>query len=259
MPIECSLLPHGGYTLLPAVLSTMAWLASLAQDGCDYARITGPVVNDLTQSNIIPYLEVGFNAYREPSYYPDEDKWKVEYTGHCYDYGDVVNIDGYWKVAKAFAFISLVFGGGGALFLWFSSCFVFSPGTWRWAGYEVFIASFFQGMAFLWFRTEMCQAEGNDCGLFFGSKTDIVAAVFWFVSAITIFLRYPTPTPKTGDTRNGAQAREVESAATTESNDVVVEELELPVEGSASATLPALDNDPGALKDGAVVPDADII
>lgn len=244
MPVECRLLPHGGYTLLPAVLSTMAWLASLAQDGCDYVRVTGDVVFDLTQSEYVPFIEAGFNAYRKPILTEDDKEWAIQYTGQCYAYNDSVEIDGFWKVAKGLAFLALVFGGGGALFLWFSSCFVFSPGTWRWAGYEVFVASFLQGLSFLWFRTEMCR--DNTCSLFFGSKSDIVAAVFWFVSALLIFVKYPTPAQRTPETDSGDE---------TDLDDT---ELELPVAGESGAQLPPPTHDPGALADGVKIPDAEI-
>jgi len=201
----CSLLPHGAYTLIPATLSTMGWIASLAQDGCDYSRLTGPTVDDLTAGTAvvvvggIPYLEVGFNAYRAPQYWPQDNEWKVDYSSRCIAYDpDVVNMDIFWKLGKAFEFFSLVLGGGGALFLWFSGCFVFSPATWRWAGHEVFAASTFQSMAFIWFATSMCRQEGNTCSSFFGSKADVAAAAFWLTSALAIYLRYPLPQPKDG-------------------------------------------------------------
>lgn len=194
MPSGCRLLPHGGYTLIPATLSTMAWIASLSQDGCDYARLSGSSVVALTNSDTIPFLEVGFNGYRNPDYDPTKGEWKVDYTSNCNEY-DGVDIDISWRLAQAFAFVALVFGGGAALFLWFSSCFVFGPGTWRWAGYEVLAASLFQAASFIWFNNAMCKS-GNNCGLFFGSKADIVAASFWFASAIFIFVRYPIPGDK---------------------------------------------------------------
>lgn len=255
---ECSLLPHGGYTLIPATLSTMAWIASLAQDGCDYAKLTGPIVAELTNSNIqFPYLEVGFNAFRAPLPMGNNN-WAVDYTSKCIDYDpEFVTMDGYWNAAKIFQFLSLVFGGGASLFLWFSSCFLFSPATWRWAGYEVVAAFLFQSLAFLWFRTEMCHGDGNSCSLFFGSKTNIVAAVFWSVSALTIFLKYPAPNPKEGDTRSGLAAPEVEfatmgedaTAADTASEDIAETEqpseaMDLPIEGDADAQMAPPIHDP---------------
>jgi len=265
----CSLLPHGAYTLIPATLSTMGWIASLAQDGCDYSRLTGPTVDDLTAGSTvvvvggIPYLEVGFNAYRSPQYWPQDNEWKVDYSSQCIAYDpDVVTMDIFWKLGKAFEFFSLVLGGGGALFLWFSGCFVFSPATWRWAGHEVFAAATFQSLAFIWFATSMCRQEGNTCSLFFGSKADIAAAMFWLTSAMAIYLRYPPPQAKEGSHQ---QQEETTSGDEQElglnggnddddgnNNEVEVEDLqfendemprnqvaggELPLEGDAKAKL----------------------
>ena len=56
----CSLLPHGGYTLILATLSTLGWICSLAQDGCDYSRLEGPTVEALTNVGGVPYLEGEF-------------------------------------------------------------------------------------------------------------------------------------------------------------------------------------------------------
>eukprot|EP00592_Proboscia_alata_P005232 CAMPEP_0194382698 /NCGR_PEP_ID=MMETSP0174-20130528/62311_1 /TAXON_ID=216777 /ORGANISM="Proboscia alata, Strain PI-D3" /LENGTH=225 /DNA_ID=CAMNT_0039168221 /DNA_START=51 /DNA_END=728 /DNA_ORIENTATION=+ len=212
----------------------MAWIASLAQDGCDYVRLTGPIVSSITgEDPTPPYLEAGFNAYRSPSYSPETDTWVVQYTGFCTEYdAGVVEIDIYWTMAKMFAFISLVLGGGGALFLWFSSCFVFGPGTWRWAGYEVLAASIFQCLAFVWFGTGLCRAgDGSKCRLFFGSKSDIVATVFWFVSALFIFAKYPPP-----DAESAARAGNL-----VDQHGLAIGSpaMEIPVVGDIDAKMPA--------------------
>ena len=178
----------------------MGWIASLFQDGCDYARLTGDIVRTIAIQDDAPWLEVGFAAYREPIQNIETGEWDVVYTGSCLEYPeDVVDIDTNWNVAKAFAFLALVLGGGGTFFLWFNTCCVFSRGTWRWAGYEVLLASIFQTLSFLWFNTSMCQDPQNDCSLFWGSKTDIVASVFWFVAAVSIFCYYPQPKDVLGD------------------------------------------------------------
>ena len=112
------------------------------KDGCDYARLTGPLVAELTNDANIPYIEVGFNQYREPAtainYVSGDIEWKTSYKTQCSNYNtDVVTLDGFWTFAKIAGFMSLVFGGAGTLFVWFASCFRFSKTTWRWAGYEV--------------------------------------------------------------------------------------------------------------------------
>ena len=202
------LLPHGAYILVPAVLSTIAWLASLMEDGCDYAAVSGDVLGEngfgvAGDTNPPPYVEIGFSGWSHPIYYPEDQVWKANMRGSCLPFPAILNDDGSttpvvamdasWMVAKAFDFLSLVLGGGGALFLWFSSCFVFGPGSWRWAGYEVFAASILQALAFVWFNTTLCTSTGNSCRLFVGSNTDIMAATFWMIAAISIFVKYPEP------------------------------------------------------------------
>jgi hypothetical protein len=213
------------------VLCTLAWLASLSQDGCDYSRITGPVVQDVTGSADIPFLEIGFVAYREPTQ-NDDGSWRVVYTGSCNRYDSSLE-DGYWRAAKGFAFGSLVLGGASALFLWFSSCFVFSRGTWKWAGMQVILAFICQSFAFLWFGTAICKDPANNCALFYGSRADICAAVFYFVSALMICCRYPKPQPK--------PERENPTNAPQPSVEVTDTAPELPIEGDASATIPVAD------------------
>jgi len=98
----------------------------------------------------------------------------------------------------------------GALFLWFSSCFVFSPGTWRWTGYELLGASILQTISFVWFSTGICHNDGNTCDLFLGSYLDIAAATLWLVSAVTIFVKYPPPiaNPNGGNRRKITETNE---------------------------------------------------
>lgn len=202
-------------------------MASLSQDGCDYSTVTGPAVEQITGSKNIPFVEIGFVAYREPNYNDEKDSWSVVYSGPCTRYDPELE-DTWWSAAKAFAFGALVLGGASALFLWFTSCFVFSPGTWRWAGYQVLLAFICQCLAFLWYGTGMCREDGNSCSLFYGSRADICAAVFWFVSAIMIFCRYPKPEPKPEQPIMNA----------TEPS-VGVTEIDLPIQGDATASLPA--------------------
>lgn len=235
------LLPHGGYTLIPAVLSTVAWLASLSQDGCDYARLTGFLVAQVTQSTAVEFLEVGFTGYRQPIL--EGDDWKIQYTATCLALDDAVFVqDAYWTASKAFAFIALVLGGGGALFLWFSSCFVFSRGTWKWAGYEVLLASIFQACSFLWFLTSICNTGDSACTLSYGSNADIAAAALWLASAMTIFCHYPAvkvPEEEEDEEVPHATVMQIDSysqqqgAEGTSEGDVE----DVPIEGDAKASL----------------------
>jgi len=163
---------------------------------CDYASLRGNNVALLSGDTAMPFSEVGLSFYRLPSYSQELNTWTAPLTGECLVYPPDIPMDATWTFAKVCSFLALVFGGGGALFLWFSSCFVFGPGTWRWAGYEVLIASVLQSLTFVFFNTAMCKTNESHCSLFLGSKLDIVSAVFWLVSALSIFLKYPYPSPK---------------------------------------------------------------
>lgn len=148
----------------------------------DQAELTDPSV---------PFLEVGFNQYRKPTK-GDDGEWYISYTTGCEDYNtDAINIDGVWRFAKITGFLSLVLGGAGALFLWFSSCFRYSKTTWRWSGYELAFATIMQLLTYSWFGTNMCQGDGDRCALAYGSKADILTLILWFISAVLIFAKLP--------------------------------------------------------------------
>lgn len=235
------LLPHGGYTLIPAVLSTVAWLASLSQDGCDYARLEGYVVASVTKSTSVEFLEVGFAAYREPVL--EGEEWKIQYTGTCLAFDENFIQDAYWMAAKAFAFLALVLGGGGALFLWFSSCFVFSRGTWKWAGYEVLLASISQLLSFLWFATSICNTGDSTCAPSYGSKADIAAAALWLIAAVSIFCKYPSPKQPHEEEQEEVQhatVLEVSNVSEQGGGEDTAEKYDVedvPLEGDAKASL----------------------
>lgn len=208
--LECRFLPHGGYSLIPAVLATAAWLASLAQDGCDYAVLTGPSVQSITQSPALPFLEVGMGGYRAPAYYPQDNHWGVVYTDECLSYEDggegevggdafaitTVQEDAAWNAGRWLSFLSLVLGGAGSMFAWSVTCFVLSKPVWRATGIEIFAAALLKALAFVWLLTGMCTGDGNDCALFFGSKMDIVSASLYACAAAAALVKYPAPRTK---------------------------------------------------------------
>jgi hypothetical protein len=237
---SCRLLPHGAYSLLPAILATLAWLCSISQDGCNFARLEGPIVRDITNSEIIPYVEVGFVAYRKPQYNPVDDSWNVVYGGGtCLMFDDTLSSsiqDSYWIAAKLLAFVALVLGGAGALFVCFSTCFVLSKATWRLAGYQILLACICQCLSFIWFATNICHHDDDDvnvnsCHLFMGSKADICASIFFLGSGLLILHRYPKSAPKvnnlpTNNNNNIFQMEETTTNTTTEGNDDDIPPLE---------------------------------
>jgi hypothetical protein len=203
---NCLVLPHGGYALLVATICTLAWSAALFQDGCDFARVQGPVVEGLLKASsskesdsttattpliIPPWLEFGIGAYRSPIFVESTQQWETSFDEPCQLYPSDYK-DAPWTTTRAFDFLALVMGGAGTLFLWLcSTCFVFGKATWRWTGYELLLASLCQSLTTVWFSTSICR--WNTCQLFWGSKADIAAATLWCIAGILIVCRYPTP------------------------------------------------------------------
>ena len=190
----CRALPHGSYSLLVVVMSSVGWLSSLFQDACDYAIVSGPVVQELHPTfkaeSTIPYLEFGMAAYRLPTL-NSLGNYTDTFTGVCTEYPPDELLDGRWKFAQISSFIALVLGGASSLFIWCSTCFIFSRVTWKWTGYSLIVASICQSLVYIWFTTQMC--TWNTCSLSFGSQTDIIAVVCWFLAGLLVVCKYPVP------------------------------------------------------------------
>lgn len=205
--LKCRFLPHGVYAVIPSLLSMLAWFACLSKDGCDYARVAGPIVADITNNPSTPFIHAGFNHYREPNLNTVTGEWKMDFNLPCREYNtDIVAVDGVWVFAKITSFLSLVFGGSGALFIWFSSCFVFRKNTWHWAGYELLIATSLLTLTYSWFATSLCHGnDGKDnCTMQYGARADILACVLWATSVLLIFCKYPAE-KKTAQESNSIQ------------------------------------------------------
>lgn len=198
--VQCRILPHGPLPCFIALLSIFAWVVGLSKNGCNYARIIGSNISEITNnSNVpIPYVIVGFQGYREPILNPLDGEWIFDYDLQCLEYSTDDFKDGAWIFSYCTSFLCLVIGGSGALFILFSTCFVFEPSyVWRWAGYELLIAVMLQSLTYIWFATSVCQA--NKCVMHYGARADLVTIFFWITSAILIFGKYPIkkndPTP----------------------------------------------------------------
>ena len=111
---------------------------------------------------------------------------------------------------------------------------MFGPSTWRWAGYEVATAAFFQVLAFSWYGSNLCK-NGSSCKPHHGSNSDIIALMFWLCAAVLIFRKYPLPVSKNADDEQN-------------SSEIVAGDLELPVEGQSNVQRMELANDPGSPK-----------
>ena len=118
------LLPQGPLALVPTVLCTMAWISTLVQDGCDYAQVSGPSVEILSGSDVVPFVEAGRAGYRVPSYMygpgnEDNGEWVIVYTDVCSSYGMVaIQQDWQWTFSRVARFITQTLGGSASLFLY---------------------------------------------------------------------------------------------------------------------------------------------
>jgi hypothetical protein len=191
MPSSCIVLPHGLYSFLPTLLTTLGWMAALFEDTCNYAKVSGDIVSSISELKV-PYLEVGLQAYREPTFNVATGQWESVHNENCIAYPDAeITMDTPWVLAKAFTFLALILGGSSTLYLWISTCCRFSRGSWLFAGYQLAGACLFQILSFVWFQTQMCAA--NQCQLFYGSKADVAAAVLWMIATLLILGHYPVP------------------------------------------------------------------
>lgn len=199
-------LPNGGYSLLPLTLVTLGWIGTIIPDGCDFVRVTGPAVEYITRSDVLPYIEAGMNSYRVPTYYPDEVEWRTIYTDSCLTYGEPTNkyedndfeFDFAWRFGKTCNFLGTLFGGGCTFFLWTAAfCLTLPRNTWRWIGILIFLSAICQAFSFIWMATNICQRgtvdSGAGCHLFFGSNVCIFSSIAYGAAAFAILIKYPEP------------------------------------------------------------------
>lgn len=190
--LDCRFLPHGLYSLLPAVLSTMAFWTAVVQDGCDYARLKGGNVERIAGSDVLPYLEVGILHYRPPNYYAGENEWKLMFTEHCQDYPSSA-VDTFQRAAKWLLFASAVIGGAVSSFLWFVACCSFSIRTWRLCAIEALLAGSLRCGSFLFLISSVCRGNETQCSLSFGSRMDIIGISLWIATTLSLLGHYAEP------------------------------------------------------------------
>ena len=189
---DCRCLPHGFYSLIPAVLSTLAFWTAVVQDGCDYVKLEGGSVEKITESDVLPFIVAGLTHFRAPVFFTEESGWMLVFTGVCQEY-PAGTTDIMWTLAKYFAMVSAVFGGSLALFLWFTTCMTFSIRTWRFCAVEAVLATIFRASTFLAFASSVCTENSSQCKLAFGSKMDIVGVALYATTAIVLLSHYPAP------------------------------------------------------------------
>eukprot|EP00521_Asterionellopsis_glacialis_P007426 CAMPEP_0195291388 /NCGR_PEP_ID=MMETSP0707-20130614/7769_1 /TAXON_ID=33640 /ORGANISM="Asterionellopsis glacialis, Strain CCMP134" /LENGTH=329 /DNA_ID=CAMNT_0040351699 /DNA_START=249 /DNA_END=1238 /DNA_ORIENTATION=+ len=174
----------------------MGFWATLVQDGCDYAKLSGPAVEDITENDIIPFLEVGIGGgYRAPLYYADEHDWKTVYSTACIAYDDTaVPQDLYWSMAKWMGLLGGIVGGSASFFIWFTTCVTFSIRTWRFCALQLIMGALLRAGTFFFLMSGICSNDsGGSCTMYFGSRMDIVCTVMWITSSTLICAHFPTP------------------------------------------------------------------
>ena len=162
------------------------------QDGCDYVKLQGGSVEQMTGSDVLPFIEAGISHYRAPLFYTQDNQWKMVFTNECQDYPDG-SMDIMWMLAKYLTLISAILGGSLALFLWFTTCMTFSVRTWRFCAVEGILAAILRAGSFLYFGSSICTGNDSHCELAFGSQMDIVGVVLYLFSALAILGHYPDP------------------------------------------------------------------
>lgn len=208
-------MPHGGFILIPISLVTMAWLASISTTGCDFGKLEGAGVELLTGSSVIPYVQLGMDAYAIPQFYPMSNSWHVSIESDCVPYQYPVD-DYAWIAGKRFNFLASWSGGASCMLLWVGTFIILTPRQWKTAGVFVLFACLFQVLSFAWFNTALCQTAstnisdfqaeetgeptaeaGSSCSLLYGSRCSIASLLLYGISSIMIlFGEYPIPDPK---------------------------------------------------------------
>eukprot|EP00985_Skeletonema_marinoi_P004040 scaffold1771_cov197-Skeletonema_marinoi.AAC.3 len=212
------MMPHGGAILLPIILVTTGWVASLTHDGCDYARLTGPAVEILTGSSSIPYIHIGLSAYRVPQFYPASNSWRVAYSSDCrpYSHPEILE-DRAWVASEWLNFSGIVIGGTVMMFLWSGTCLTLRKKYWMSIGVGALLACLLQMCSFVFFKTKLCHTStktfldfeagreielseasaSSSCSLFFASKCAIASICLWLAAGLVILMgEYPRPVPK---------------------------------------------------------------
>uniref|UniRef100_A0A7S1BPN6 Uncharacterized protein n=1 Tax=Corethron hystrix TaxID=216773 RepID=A0A7S1BPN6_9STRA len=226
--LSCQCLPHGPYTLLPLLLSFAGWYTSVIFSACDFALLYVPPSGNGDGAGDASFLDplssslptagivrIGYSGYREV----DVDLLPV---GRCEPYSEDYGPPGsVFLISKAAKFIGLVFGGGGWLLLAFSGCFIFSPPSWRWTGYEFLAAAACQILAFLFLwgapcvrRTEFQQGVasedwgggGEGCRMSVGGRADAWAVLLWAVAGLAMLRVYPVPRITVGSNAEAVKA-----------------------------------------------------
>lgn len=214
----CCELPHGKISLLPTIMLTLAFTASMITlmipnfAFANYADYYGDInyyegyygVGIYGGSAFYPPkpVQIPFDCPDEPASPPYDDmvddmqmpfgpcfpEYRLEWEGYDYDYDDHVD-DPYRKAAMSFAFIAAIVGLGAMIGMWPITCCRYGR-CGRYTLLCLVVVSFIsQLFTFLIFGTKYCKQEvQNGCTIGPGGATSLSAAFGWLLGAIGIAL-----------------------------------------------------------------------
>eukprot|EP00978_Attheya_sp_CCMP212_P000406 scaffold805_cov45-Attheya_sp.AAC.2 len=227
---------------------TAAWNCSFLQrdvvlsddflSNCTAAEIPPAVCNALVDPQGIGFY--GFEAT-----VPIDHRVCLDYTQYIGGVGYVTpDFDTKFNSAKAFTIVANIFGGIAFMTLWLASCCQLSGQRIKGLSCHFFIATLFQGLTFLIYRSVICQPGffdeyfqnmptdpdtgvtagilGVNCSLGKGGRLSIVATVFYFLCMTMVPGAVP-PTPIGMRENAAATSNEPPEAATDEPESVTDE------------------------------------
>mmetsp|Transcript_15813 Transcript_15813/g.23212 ORF Transcript_15813/g.23212 Transcript_15813/m.23212 type:complete len:238 (+) Transcript_15813:108-821(+) len=202
--------------MISVMFGTIGLICALVSNFyCDYVTSTGDLT--FTPEGGSP-KDITFNFRRGiwsfmqySTYYTTdgENLWYSTYQ-YCTPYPSDVPIDAKWSAAMIFGICATVFGGAIACTMCCCICGrTVSASNWRLMGFVFMLATFFQGMTFLFMSSNGCTGftllpeviEGKNgtslgtaevsfqgCEMEWGASIGIAAAAFFFVSCVACCL-----------------------------------------------------------------------
>mmetsp|Transcript_890 Transcript_890/g.1657 ORF Transcript_890/g.1657 Transcript_890/m.1657 type:complete len:270 (+) Transcript_890:52-861(+) len=175
---------------------------------------------------------------------------KVTTIQDCVDWETDPDPDSTWKTVRAFTIIVAILGGFATVALWFVPCVRgrITAALWQAVAGCLYVVTLtlFQGLTFLLFRSDACDANavtrnlerehGSDewaprlyeeeCSWDTGSSANVISVVLWFATGVAMFVTGPPAAPE----RAPPETQEVTYQKTQDGG--VVEEVKV-VQGTA--------------------------
>ena len=189
-------LPNGSVAMIPALLSLVAWILSLASTSrCAYVRriVSPPAGSSAVEDadGFLLYTSMGVGFYG----------W--EHGGSCYSYGmpggKEPSFGGMYGAAKVFTGISDAVGGLAAAAIWASILFPTPQARFRKIGVALLLAMLFDALSFMIMMSGVCKPEfwesalaedvlystpSVKCVIGGGSVLTAVACTLWLLAAL---------------------------------------------------------------------------